>query len=155
MNSTVLYVHYMLAHHCSLYCNLHHAHMQTMRPLQNSCTVCTWSPAIWKLAVVVRLLPSVQCFKYALTGLPSSYSDPGPKRLRTAYQEPYQEPRATRYPAHAATAAGYPQRPGEQKCSFYMRTAKCSYGPGCKFDHPAWVPPEGIPGWKEVRIGSA
>jgi hypothetical protein len=94
----------------------------------------------------------VQCFKYALTGLPSSYSDSGPKRLRTAYQEPYQEPRATRYPAHAATAAGYPQRPGEQKCSFYMRTAKCSYGPGCKFDHPAWVPPEGIPGWKEVRI---
>ncbi|GAQ85257.1 hypothetical protein KFL_002260130 [Klebsormidium nitens] len=77
------------------------------------------------------------------------YYDEGSKRLRTTYPETYQDPRSARYQAHAAPTGGYPQRPGEQKCSFYMRTGKCSYGSDCKFDHPAWVPPEGIPGWKE------
>ncbi|GAB5030042.1 zinc finger ccch type domain containing protein expressed [Nannochloropsis oceanica] len=29
-----------------------------------------------------------------------------------------------------------PSRPGQEACSFYLRTGKCSYGSACRFDHP-------------------
>lgn len=32
---------------------------------------------------------------------------------------------------------GLPIRPGMQKCSYYLRQGKCTYGPNCRFDHPA------------------
>merc|ERR1719183_1471746 len=28
-------------------------------------------------------------------------------------------------------------RPGAQKCGYYLRSGKCTYGPTCRFDHPA------------------
>ncbi|CAN6468765.1 unnamed protein product [Victoria cruziana] len=30
----------------------------------------------------------------------------------------------------------YPERPGEQDCTFYMRTGFCGYGASCRFNHP-------------------
>jgi len=32
---------------------------------------------------------------------------------------------------------GLPIRPGMQKCGYYLKSGKCTYGPGCRFDHPA------------------
>ncbi|XP_010426337.1 PREDICTED: zinc finger CCCH domain-containing protein 43-like isoform X2 [Camelina sativa] len=32
--------------------------------------------------------------------------------------------------------AVYPVRPGEEDCSFYMRTGSCKFGSTCKFNHP-------------------
>jgi len=32
---------------------------------------------------------------------------------------------------------GLPIRPGMQKCSSFLRSGKCTYGPTCRFDHPA------------------
>eukprot|EP00927_Polykrikos_kofoidii_P076573 TRINITY_DN73644_c0_g1_i1.p1 TRINITY_DN73644_c0_g1~~TRINITY_DN73644_c0_g1_i1.p1 ORF type:complete len:327 (-),score=40.76 TRINITY_DN73644_c0_g1_i1:51-896(-) len=32
---------------------------------------------------------------------------------------------------------GLPIRPGMQKCGFYLKSGACSYGPTCRFDHPA------------------
>lgn len=43
----------------------------------------------------------------------------------------------------------YPQRPGEKDCTHYMLTRTCKFGETCRFDHPIWVPPGGIPDWKE------
>ncbi|MCO5594924.1 hypothetical protein L7F22_048959 [Adiantum nelumboides] len=31
---------------------------------------------------------------------------------------------------------GYPQRPGQQECSYYMKTGVCKFGWQCKFHHP-------------------
>ncbi|KAF8055068.1 hypothetical protein N665_1304s0019 [Sinapis alba] len=36
---------------------------------------------------------------------------------------------------------GFPLRPGEKECSYYMRTGQCKFGSTCKFHHP--VPPPG------------
>ncbi|XP_024368800.1 zinc finger CCCH domain-containing protein 8 isoform X10 [Physcomitrium patens] len=44
----------------------------------------------------------------------------------------------------------YPQRPGQKVCAYYMATRTCSFGVTCRYDHPAWLPPGGIPSWKEV-----
>ncbi|XP_047336169.1 zinc finger CCCH domain-containing protein 5-like [Impatiens glandulifera] len=33
--------------------------------------------------------------------------------------------------------AGYPDRPGEPDCIYYMRTGQCGYGNNCRFNHPA------------------
>lgn len=33
-------------------------------------------------------------------------------------------------------AVGYPCRPGEPDCIYYMRTGQCAYGINCKFNHP-------------------
>lgn len=30
----------------------------------------------------------------------------------------------------------YPQRPGVQDCSYYLRTDRCRFGMSCKFNHP-------------------
>ncbi|KAL9448433.1 hypothetical protein AB3S75_015839 [Citrus x aurantiifolia] len=30
----------------------------------------------------------------------------------------------------------YPQRPGVQDCSYYLRTGRCRFGMSCKFNHP-------------------
>ena len=38
--------------------------------------------------------------------------------------------------AGAPAEAGYPERPGEPECTFYLRTGTCKYGLGCKFHHP-------------------
>jgi len=32
---------------------------------------------------------------------------------------------------------GLPIRPGMQKCGFFLKSGKCTYGPTCRFDHPA------------------
>eukprot|EP00898_Chlorokybus_atmophyticus_P008190 jgi/Chlat1/8372/Chrsp80S07802 len=42
-------------------------------------------------------------------------------------------------PAGALSPAGYPQRPGEKDCVFYLRTGTCSFGEGCRFNHPVRV----------------
>ncbi|KAH7289724.1 hypothetical protein KP509_30G016300 [Ceratopteris richardii] len=34
------------------------------------------------------------------------------------------------------STAAYPQRPGEQTCSFYMKTGVCKFASTCKFHHP-------------------
>lgn len=31
---------------------------------------------------------------------------------------------------------GYPLRPGEKECSYYMKTTQCKFGSTCKFHHP-------------------
>ena len=31
---------------------------------------------------------------------------------------------------------GYPERPNEADCIFYLRTGYCGYGPRCRFNHP-------------------
>ena len=36
----------------------------------------------------------------------------------------------------SAGEGALPSRPGQEACSFYMRTGKCSYGANCRFDHP-------------------
>lgn len=30
----------------------------------------------------------------------------------------------------------YPERPGEQVCSYYIRTGYCAYGVKCRYNHP-------------------
>mmetsp|Transcript_29970 Transcript_29970/g.41765 ORF Transcript_29970/g.41765 Transcript_29970/m.41765 type:complete len:247 (+) Transcript_29970:276-1016(+) len=34
---------------------------------------------------------------------------------------------------------GYPSRPGQQRCEFYMKTGECKFGATCRFDHPFHV----------------
>lgn len=46
----------------------------------------------------------------------------------------------------------YPSRPGEKACAFFMKTGTCSYGAGCRFDHPSWVPAGGVPDWKDGPV---
>lgn len=41
-----------------------------------------------------------------------------------------------------------PQRPGQEPCSYYMRTGKCAYGATCKFDHPRSRAPTGPDGYQ-------
>mmetsp|Transcript_16781 Transcript_16781/g.41313 ORF Transcript_16781/g.41313 Transcript_16781/m.41313 type:complete len:371 (-) Transcript_16781:145-1257(-) len=36
---------------------------------------------------------------------------------------------------------GFPSRPGEQVCSYYMKFGDCKFGPECCFDHPFNVEP--------------
>lgn len=36
---------------------------------------------------------------------------------------------------------GYPLRPGEKECSYYMKTGQCKFGATCKFHHPQ---PDGV-----------
>ncbi|XP_076902363.1 zinc finger CCCH domain-containing protein 3-like isoform X2 [Bidens hawaiensis] len=35
--------------------------------------------------------------------------------------------------------AGYPDRPGEPDCIFYIRTGMCGYGNSCRFNHPTHI----------------
>lgn len=35
---------------------------------------------------------------------------------------------------------GYPDRPGEANCRFYLRTGSCGYGTDCRFNHPPLPP---------------
>lgn len=32
--------------------------------------------------------------------------------------------------------AGYPERPGERDCAYYLRTGTCGYGDRCRYNHP-------------------
>lgn len=32
--------------------------------------------------------------------------------------------------------AGYPERPGEADCNYYLRTGSCGYGDRCRYNHP-------------------
>uniref|UniRef100_A0A6T9YPE5 C3H1-type domain-containing protein n=1 Tax=Bigelowiella natans TaxID=227086 RepID=A0A6T9YPE5_BIGNA len=34
---------------------------------------------------------------------------------------------------------GYPSRPGQPQCQFYMKTGECKFGATCRFDHPFHV----------------
>ena len=34
------------------------------------------------------------------------------------------------------TAEGYPVRPGQPDCSFYMKTGQCKFSSTCKYNHP-------------------
>ncbi|KAI7756565.1 hypothetical protein M8C21_009875 [Ambrosia artemisiifolia] len=36
----------------------------------------------------------------------------------------------------ALNVSGYPLRPGEKECSYFVNTGKCKFGVTCKFDHP-------------------
>jgi hypothetical protein len=31
---------------------------------------------------------------------------------------------------------GFPERPNERDCDYYIRTGQCAYGMDCKFNHP-------------------
>lgn len=37
------------------------------------------------------------------------------------------------------SACTYPDRPGEQDCSYYLRTGLCGYGSNCRFNHPTYA----------------
>lgn len=34
---------------------------------------------------------------------------------------------------------GYPDRPEEPDCIYYLRTGICGYGDDCKFNHPTYI----------------
>ncbi|CAN0855878.1 Zinc finger CCCH domain-containing protein 32 [Linum grandiflorum] len=45
---------------------------------------------------------------------------------------------------------GYPLRPGEKECTYYIKTGQCKFGATCKFDHPQppnvqAPPPQSLP----------
>merc|ERR1712187_96805 len=51
---------------------------------------------------------------------------------------------------------GYPLRPGETPCAFYLRTGICKFN-SCKFDHPENVTPMNpgaSPGGSGVIVGN-
>eukprot|EP00471_Norrisiella_sphaerica_P004966 CAMPEP_0184484076 /NCGR_PEP_ID=MMETSP0113_2-20130426/5780_1 /TAXON_ID=91329 /ORGANISM="Norrisiella sphaerica, Strain BC52" /LENGTH=87 /DNA_ID=CAMNT_0026864861 /DNA_START=812 /DNA_END=1075 /DNA_ORIENTATION=+ len=31
---------------------------------------------------------------------------------------------------------GYPMRPGQPQCTYYVKTGECKFGATCKWDHP-------------------
>lgn len=33
---------------------------------------------------------------------------------------------------------GYPDRPGEPDCLYYLKTGMCGYGNTCRFNHPTY-----------------
>nr|XP_043622230.1 zinc finger CCCH domain-containing protein 3-like [Erigeron canadensis] len=35
-------------------------------------------------------------------------------------------------------STGYPDRPGQPDCVYYLRTGKCGYGDECRFNHPTY-----------------
>lgn len=35
-------------------------------------------------------------------------------------------------------STGYPDRPGEPDCMYYLRTGMCGYGDNCRFNHPTY-----------------
>lgn len=43
---------------------------------------------------------------------------------------------AALYAEAGSNSAGYPLNPGQQDCTFYMRTGTCKFGANCKFNHP-------------------
>lgn len=47
-------------------------------------------------------------------------------------QTPMEPPKPVEY-----NEEGLPMRTGEQKCANFLKTGRCSYGPRCRFDHPA------------------
>lgn len=59
-------------------------------------------------------------------------------------------------------ANGYPQRPGQPECNYYLKTGECKFGMMCRFHHPAdtnqapppnsMLSPMGLP-LREVRGG--
>ncbi|KAL8195379.1 hypothetical protein R6Q57_025782 [Mikania cordata] len=38
-----------------------------------------------------------------------------------------------------AVVGGYPDRPGEPDCIYYIRTGMCGYGNSCRFNHPTHI----------------
>lgn len=89
----------------------------------------------------------------AATPAPSPYGGdfqryPSPHASSPQYGSPYPgSPQYSHHPAHAnfgrapvipraPAAAVYPRRGGAPPCSYFLRTGMCSYGSGCKFDHP-------------------
>ena len=36
----------------------------------------------------------------------------------------------------AADSVEYPERPGEPECVFWVKTGRCKFGAGCRFNHP-------------------
>ncbi|RID68688.1 hypothetical protein BRARA_C00831 [Brassica rapa] len=49
---------------------------------------------------------------------------------------------------------GFPLRPGEKECPYYMRTGQCKFGSTCKFHHP--VPPgDQVPSQQQLSTGPA
>ncbi|KAJ3704141.1 hypothetical protein LUZ61_007846 [Rhynchospora tenuis] len=93
--------------------------------------------------------------------LPAELGLPPPRRsLEALYHHPYSEqieaPLYTqdymiKRPRVESNLPVYPQRPGEKDCAHYMMTRTCKFGETCKFDHPIWVPPGGLPDWKEAQ----
>jgi hypothetical protein len=43
------------------------------------------------------------------------------------------------------TSDGYPIRPGEQDCDYYLKRGSCGYGWSCKFNHPEKHDPKQLP----------
>lgn len=35
-------------------------------------------------------------------------------------------------------STGYPDRPGEPDCVYYLRTGMCGYGDNCRYNHPTY-----------------
>lgn len=74
-------------------------------------------------------------------GLPSSYMPltPSQEHLAAGVIPPGSGSTILTSSEHSTSGhleEGYPQRPGQQECSYYMRTGVCKFGWQCKFHHP-------------------
>ncbi|XP_071697931.1 zinc finger CCCH domain-containing protein 3-like isoform X2 [Rutidosis leptorrhynchoides] len=60
--------------------------------------------------------------------LPDDYIEDGIKSLRIQEDEKHDVTGST----------GYPDRPGEPDCVYYLRTGICGYGHNCRYNHPSY-----------------
>ncbi|KMZ63415.1 Zinc finger CCCH domain-containing protein 37 [Zostera marina] len=59
------------------------------------------------------------------------------------------------FPALLHNTKGLPIRPGEQECSFYLKTGSCKYGARCRFNHQDWNVAAGLTGQTMYQIPGA
>lgn len=64
--------------------------------------------------------------------------------MRAGGQRPYPPfaPGTTTLPSSVSSSvtgkdqSGYPQRPGQQECNYFLKTGDCKFGMTCRFHHP-------------------
>ncbi|GBG62082.1 hypothetical protein CBR_g28558 [Chara braunii] len=61
-------------------------------------------------------------------------------------------PNAYQPPRPPLNSLGYPLRPGEKECAYYMRNRVCRFGVTCRFHHPQ-LPPTNGAGLMQPRAG--
>ncbi|XP_028055625.1 zinc finger CCCH domain-containing protein 32-like [Camellia sinensis] len=68
---------------------------------------------------------------YGVTQLPSSAS---------AFVGPYPTFPSPAGPSSSTQERGFPERPGQPDCQYYLKTGDCKFGSSCRFHHPPdWV----------------
>ncbi|XP_028052581.1 zinc finger CCCH domain-containing protein 32-like [Camellia sinensis] len=68
---------------------------------------------------------------YGVTQLPSSAS---------AFMGPYPTFPSPAGPSSSTRERGFPERPGQPDCQYYLKTGDCKFGSSCRFHHPPdWV----------------